>query len=254
MHIAEGFLPPVHAVAWTVVAAPFVVHGAREVVRTVRTRPETGVLLAASGAFTFVLSALKLPSVTGSCSHPTGTGLGTVLFRPPVIAFIGTVVLLFQALLLAHGGLTTLGANVFSMAIVGPWVGYGGFLLARRVGAGPLVSVFVAAFLADLSTYVTTSAELALAFPAAEGGIAGAFATFAGIFAVTQIPLAVVEALVTVAIVKVLLTIARPELGQLGFLSGWRRGLPADEQDGDGRGDGRGDDAAAGTPRTEVAA
>lgn len=27
MHIAEGFLPPTQAAAWTVVAAPFVVHG-----------------------------------------------------------------------------------------------------------------------------------------------------------------------------------------------------------------------------------
>ena len=67
-----------------------------------------------------MLSALKIPSVTGSCSHPTGTGLGAVLFGPGVMTVLGTIVLLFQALLLAHGGLTTLGANVFSMAIVGP--------------------------------------------------------------------------------------------------------------------------------------
>ena len=116
MHIAEGFLPPVHAIGWTVAAAPFVVHGARAVVKEVRENPESTLLLGAAGAFTFVLSAIKLPSVTGSSSHPTGTGLGAILFRPPVMALLGTVVLLFQALLLAHGGLTTLGANAFSMA------------------------------------------------------------------------------------------------------------------------------------------
>lgn len=27
MHIAEGYLPPVHAAAWGVASAPFVVHG-----------------------------------------------------------------------------------------------------------------------------------------------------------------------------------------------------------------------------------
>ena len=123
MHIAEGFLPPAHAVAWGVASAPFVVHGARSLIREVREHPESTLLLGASGAFTFVLSALKLPSVTGSCSHPTGTGLGAILFRPPVMAVLGTITLLFQALLLAHGGLTTLGANVFSMAIVGPGPG-----------------------------------------------------------------------------------------------------------------------------------
>ena len=66
----------------------------------------------------FVLSALKIPSLTGSCSHPTGVGLGAILFGPSVMSVLGTIILLFQSLLLAHGGLTTLGANAFSMAIV----------------------------------------------------------------------------------------------------------------------------------------
>src|SRR3712207_475888 len=104
MHIAEGFLPVAHAVGWPLAAAPFVVHGARRVVVEVRERPENTLLLGAAGAFAFVLSAVKLPSFTGSSSHPTGTGAGAVLFRPPVMALLGTIVLLFQALLLAHGG------------------------------------------------------------------------------------------------------------------------------------------------------
>jgi len=134
MHIMEGFLPPLHAAAWTAVAAPFVVAGARKVVTVTQEHPQARLLLATTGGFAFVLSALKLPSVTGSCSHPTGTGLGAILFGPSVMALLGTLVLLFQALLLAHGGLTTLGANVFSMAVVGPWVAYGVFRGLRAVG------------------------------------------------------------------------------------------------------------------------
>ncbi len=99
-----------------------------------REQPRTKLLLASAGAFAFVLSALKIPSVTGSCSHPTGTGLGAVLFGPSVMAVLGAIVLLFQALLLAHGGLTTLGANIMSMAVVGPWVAYGVFRLTRSLG------------------------------------------------------------------------------------------------------------------------
>ena len=159
MHIAEGFLPPWHAAAWTVVAAPFVVHGARALVKEVRERPESRLLLGASGAFTFVLSTIKLPSVTGSSSHPTGTGLGAVLFRPPVMAVMGSIVLLFQALLLAHGGITTLGANTFSMAIVGPWVGYGAYRGLLRVRAPFSVAVFAAMALSDWATYLTTSLQ-----------------------------------------------------------------------------------------------
>ena len=226
MHIAEGFLPPLHAAAWTVVAAPFVVHGARAVVREVRENPENRLLLGTAGAFTFVLSAIKLPSVTGSSSHPTGTGLGAVLFRPPVMAFLGTVVLLFQALLLAHGGITTLGANAFSMAIVGPWVGYGMYRLVGKLGGSLPLAVFFAMALADLSTYCVTSVELALAFPDPNSGILGAMAKFLSIFAVTQIPLAVAEGLLGVLVFRILSGVAAPELIRLGVLPA----PPADRQ------------------------
>lgn len=218
MHIAEGFLPPVQAAAWTIVAAPFVVHGARCVVRQVKDDPEAKLLLGAAGAFTFVLSAIKLPSVTGSSSHPTGTGLGAVLFRPPVMAFLGVVVLLFQALLLAHGGITTLGANTFSMAVVGPWVGYGGYRLVRSISGNMSAAIFSAMFLADLSTYLTTSAQLALAFPDPATGFVGALSKFLGVFALTQIPLAVAEGLLGVLVFRVLTTVASPELRRLGVL------------------------------------
>lgn len=217
MHIAEGYLPPLHAVAWTAVAAPFVVHGARAVVRQVREAPETRLLLGAAGAFTFVLSALKLPSVTGSSSHPTGTGLGAILFRPPVMALLGTIVLAFQALLLAHGGITTLGANAFSMAVVGPWVAYGVYVLVRRLGGGLAVAVFLAAALADLSTYCTTAVQLALAHPDATSGVGGALAEFLAIFAVTQVPLAVSEGLLTVLVVRLLTRVSPAELTRLGI-------------------------------------
>ncbi len=218
MHIAEGFLPPAHAIGWTLAAAPFVVHGARAVVKEVREHPESTLLLGAAGAFTFVLSAIKLPSVTGSSSHPTGTGLGAVLFKPPVMALLGTIVLLFQALLLAHGGITTLGANAFSMAIVGPWAGYGAYRLVRRLGGGLLPGTFVALMVADLATYVTTALQLAWAHPDAATGFLGAAAKFLGVFAITQIPLAIGEGLLGVLLFRVLLTNARPDLERLGVL------------------------------------
>jgi cobalt/nickel transport system permease protein len=216
VHIAEGYLPPLHALAWTAVAAPFVVHGARAVVRQVREEPETRLLLGAAGAFTFVLSALKLPSVTGSSSHPTGTGLGAILFRPPVMALLGTIVLTFQALLLAHGGITTLGANTFSMAVVGPWVAYGVYALVQRLGGGLAPAVFLASALADLSTYCTTAVQLALAHPDPTSGVTGALTEFLAIFAVTQIPLAVSEGLLTVLVVRLLTRVSPAELARLG--------------------------------------
>lgn len=230
MHITEAFLPPLHAAAWTAVAAPFVVHGARQVVVQVREHPETRLLLGAAGAFTFVLSAIKLPSVSGSSSHPTGTGLGAVLFRPPVMAFLCTLVLLFQALLLAHGGLTTLGANVFSMGVVGPWVAFAAWSLLR---SRPAVAIFAAMCLANLATYVTTSLQLALAHPDAVTGFTGAAVKFLSIFALTQIPLALAEGVLGILVWRTLTGVAAPELARLGLpVPGARRpagsGAPGD--------------------------
>lgn len=217
MHIAEGFLPPLHAAAWTAVALPFVIVSARRANRLMRDQPQTKLLLAASGAFAFVISALKLPSMTGSCSHATGTGLGAILFGPSVMALLGTIVLAFQALLLAHGGITTLGANVFSMAVVGPWVAYGILRGARWLNAPLAAGVFLAAMLGDLATYTVTAGQLALAFPDPASGSVGSFIKFAGVFAPTQLPLAVIEGLLTVVIVNFLREYSGDELQSLKF-------------------------------------
>ena len=204
MHIMEGYLPADHAAGWFAASAPFVVAGAVRLKRIVAERPQAKMNLAAAGAFAFVLSALKMPSVTGSCSHPTGTGLGAVIFGPAVMAPLASMVLLFQALLLAHGGLTTLGANVFSMAIVGPWVSWAMWRLAQRVGLSNAVGVFLAAALGDLATYATTAVQLALAYPDAASGFSGAVLKFGGIYAFTQIPLSIAEGLLTVVVMNAL--------------------------------------------------
>ena len=217
MHISEGFLPVQWAVFWWIVALPFFVVGLRSITRITKEHPELKLLLALAGAFTFVLSALKIPSVTGSCSHPTGTGLGAILFGPSVMAVLGALVLLFQAVLLAHGGLTTLGANMFSMAIVGPFAAYFIYQLLMRTGR-QRAAIFSAAALADLLTYVVTSMQLALAFPAASGGFMASFLKFAGIFAITQVPLAISEGLLTLLVWNWLHSYGQPELEILKLL------------------------------------
>ncbi|MBK7814055.1 MAG: energy-coupling factor ABC transporter permease [Rhodocyclaceae bacterium] len=215
MHIMEGFLPVEHAVGWTLASVPFVVWSVRAVRARLDEYPEQRMLLGVAAAFALVLSALKLPSVTGSCSHPTGIGLGALLFGPAAMVLVGLVVLVFQALLLAHGGLTTLGANVFSMAILGSFVAAGVFRASRTFRLSLATSVFLAACLGDLATYVTTSVQLAWAFPDPAGGFVASMAKFAGIFALTQIPLAITEGLLTVLVVNALIRFNADEMKHL---------------------------------------
>ena len=119
MHIMEGFLPVKWAVIWYVLFIPFFVVGLKNITKVVQEHPKEEITISSYVVHLYLcLSALKIPSVTGSCSHPTGVGLAAILFGPSVTVVLGTIVLLFQALLLAHGGITTLGANAFSMAIL----------------------------------------------------------------------------------------------------------------------------------------
>lgn len=215
MHIMEGFLEPVWCISWGAICIPFLIAGVFSIKKKTSSSTKNLTLLAMCGAFAFVLSALKMPSVTGSCSHPTGVGLGAILFGPAVMSVIGAIILLFQAVLLAHGGITTLGANTFSMAIVGPLVSFAVFKFTKKAGAKPGLAVFLAAFTGDLMTYVTTSVQLAMAYPDATGGYILSFEKFISIFAFTQLPLAACEGLLTVVIYNVLVKNSSKELEQL---------------------------------------
>lgn len=218
MHIMEGFLPPAWCGLWLFLTIPFIAAGLMAMKKRVADNPKMLMLLAFAGAFVFALSALKIPSVTGSCSHPTGIGLGAILFGPVVMSVLGSIVLVFQALLLAHGGITTMGANAFSMAVIGPFAAYGMYWLSRRIGLPLWLAVFLGAAMGDLLTYVTTSLQLALAFPDTAGGIMMSFSKFAGIFAVTQIPLAITEGLLTVLVFNMIYNYSRDELTELSVL------------------------------------
>jgi cobalt/nickel transport system permease protein len=202
MHIMEGFLPLYWAVFWWIIALPCLIFGIYQLKKVLEADREALPLLGVTGGFIFILSSLKLPSVTGSCSHPTGTGLSAVCFGPWITSVVCAIVLLFQSLFLAHGGLSVLGANIVSMGIVGPLAGYVVYRALRDTRVNMYLTVFLACALADLFTYFTTSLELALAYPAEVGGIASSFILFMGIFAVTQVPLAIVEGIVLALVFK----------------------------------------------------
>lgn len=218
MHIMEGFLPKGWSLFWFLVSAPFVVYGFFVIKKIAGDSSKHLILLAMCGAFAFVLSALKIPSVTGSCSHPTGVGLGAVLFGPAPMAVIGTIILLFQAILLAHGGISTLGANVFSMAVAGPFAAYAVYRISLKIGLKASIAVFLAAFSGDIFTYLVTSTQLAAAFPDPTGGMGGSLVKFLSIFALTQLPLAVSEGLLSVIVYNVLAKYDGKELQSLSAL------------------------------------
>jgi cobalt/nickel transport system permease protein len=213
MHISEGFLPPMWCLFYFVISAPFIIKGVMEIRKKTNHNKDIKMMLGLIAAFVFLLSAMKLPSVAGSSSHPTGTGLGAIIFGPFVMSVVSLIVLLFQAIFLAHGGLTTLGANVFSMGIVGPIVAFIVYKLLKNKNMR--VAVFSAAFLGDIVTYLVTSTELAFAIPSTTGGVLGAFVKFLGVFAITQIPIAIIEGVFTVIVFEFIQKYSKKELEML---------------------------------------
>lgn len=220
MHISEGFLPWGWALGWWLAFLPFLGSGLWALQRRLKGHPESQVLLALVGAFAFVLSSLKIPSVTGSCSHPMGIALGATLFGPLVMTVLGTFVLLFQTLLIAHGGLTTLGANGFAMAVVAPWVAWATYQLLKRLTQRQGMALFAAAVLSNVVAYSLTALQLALAFPDSNASVALSFSKFAALFAITQIPLAISEGFLTVLMGNWLMTYCPEELAALQWIRG----------------------------------
>ena len=216
MHIMEGYLPLEFSIAWGVISLPFLVMGIIRLKKTITENRRTLILLAMSGAFIFVISSLKIPSVTGSCSHMTGTGLAAILFGVSTTSILGIIVLIFQAILLAHGGLTTLGANTFSMAIAGPIVTVLLYKAGTKLKLNRKVTIFVAASMGCLFTYCVTAFQLAIAHPGTMG-IGASFVQFLAVFAPTQLPLSLLEGTLTVLVIIAMEKFASRELADLSY-------------------------------------
>jgi cobalamin biosynthesis protein CbiM/cobalt ECF transporter T component CbiQ len=223
----EGFLPHPWWEIWWIIMIPIVAYGIYKLSKIAKKDSEAKPLLALMGAFIFVISALKLPSVFGSSSHPTGSGLAAIIFGPAIASVLSMIALIFQATLLAHGGITTLGANVISMGIVGPIVGYTVWIISKKAKVPTPAGIFLATALSDLFTYLTTSIQLALAFPSQ--GFAGAFIKFAGVFAVTQIPLAIGEGILAVFVFDFLTKYKGQILSSMKVLRSPIAGMPEKE-------------------------
>jgi len=159
----------------------------------------------------FVISCMPIPvPVVGSCSHPAGTGLAAILIGPALAAVVSSIALLLQALFLAHGGLTTLGANIVSMGVVGSLTAYAAFRLARRCGLPLWGAAFLAGLTADWATYATTAFQLAAALHG-QGSLAKMFGAIAVAFLPTQLPIGVLEGVLTAGVYR-FIEVRRPNL------------------------------------------
>lgn len=211
MHISEGILPWNWAAFWLILALPFVSLGLMRLKKLSKEDLSIKPLVGLMAAGVFIISCMPVPVPTaGTCSHPCGTGISAILVGPLISILITAVALLIQALFLAHGGLSTWGADIVSMGIVGSFAGYLTFKCLRAIKINIAAAAFMAGLFADWATYLTTSVELA-------SGIKGnssflpIFSKILIAFIPTQLPLGILEGAMTAGVV-LLLYKRRPDL------------------------------------------
>lgn len=211
MHISEGILPLGWAALWFFIAAPFVAFGLYRLKKLTATDLSFKPLVGLMAAVVFIISCMPIPVPSaGTCSHPCGTGISGILLGPAISVVVAAAALLIQALFLSHGGLSTWGANIVSMGVIGSFAGYITFKALRSMKINIAVAGFMAGLFADWATYLSTSAELA----AGIGGDAPFLPLFYKIliaFIPTQLPLGILEGAMTAGMV-VLLHKKRPDL------------------------------------------
>ena len=130
LHIADGLIDLPTSALFAALALVGVGFALRRASRELdeRTAPIAGL----TAVFIFAAQMLNFPVAAGTSGHLMGGALAAVLVGPYTATLALTIVLVIQALLFADGGLTAIGLNVFNLGVLGVWVSYGVFLVARR--------------------------------------------------------------------------------------------------------------------------
>jgi cobalt/nickel transport system permease protein len=208
MHVPDGFIDAPTSVAAGVVAAGGLSVCLRRSAEALEDRqaPMAGLV----AAFIFAVQMLNFPVAGGTSGHLLGGVLAAVLVGPWIGALCVSVVLAVQALLFADGGLSALGLNIVNMALVGAIVGYGIFLLLRRLVPATRSGVVAASGVAALLSVVLASA--AFTFEYAIGGTGGAsVGRVAAAMLGVHVPIGIGEAIITAMTVSTVLAV-RPDL------------------------------------------
>ena len=194
MHIPDGFIDVQTSAVFAGLAAAGVavsLKGARS-----QLDEKSAPLAGLTAVFIFAVQMLNFPVVAGTSGHLIGAALAAVLVGPWAATLALTVVLIMQAFLFADGGLTALGLSTFNMSIIAVWIGYGVFLIVRKLLPRGRTSIVIASAIGAL-----------LSVPAAAIGFTiqyamGATATFSvatvfGAMVGTHLLIGIGEALIT---------------------------------------------------------
>ena len=202
MHIPDGFIDlktSATVAAAGVVGLTAALRGAKNQL-TEKSAPLAGL----TAVYVFAVQMLNFPVAAGTSGHLLGGALAAVLVGPYAATLAITVVLIIQAFLFADGGLTALGLNIFNMSIIGVWVGYGTFLLIRKVMPKKKASIALAAAIAGFVSVPAAAAGFVLEYAVGATATYETSAVLTGMIG-THILIGIGEAVITFLTVSAVL-------------------------------------------------
>jgi cobalt/nickel transport system permease protein len=136
LHIPDGYLSPATCAALYAGAAPFWYVALQRMKRALNTRMVP--LLSVFAAFSFIVMMFNLPLPGGTTGHAVGMGIASIVLGPWASILGISIALIIQAVFFGDGGITTIGANCFNMAILGSLAAY--FVYRLISGRAPIAS------------------------------------------------------------------------------------------------------------------
>ena len=173
MHIPDAFIPlPQSAIYW-IIALIFVALALRWARNELS--EEKIPLIAVLAAGIFAIQAFNLPVGMGTSGHLVGGALAAIVLGSPFAAvFILTIVLIIQGVVFGDGGITTMGANIINMGVIGGFVGYYSYHGIKSAIKNKFIPAAIAAWLGCFIAAVVCAIEMFIAgtFPLVPGIIA----------------------------------------------------------------------------------
>lgn len=163
MHIPDGYLSPqtyIPLIGVFVSAAAVAVKKVKNEV-SARNIPYLGM----AAAFSFIIMMFNLPIPGGTTGHAVGSAVIAILFGPWAATVAVSVALIIQALIFGDGGITSIGANCFNMAVFMPFAAYYIFKLfsnspARKARVS--FAAFISGYLSLVMAAILTAIEFGI--------------------------------------------------------------------------------------------
>jgi cobalt/nickel transport system permease protein len=203
MHIPDAFIPLTQGIIYWIIAFVFIALALRWAKKEMN--EEKIPLVAVLAAGIFAIQAFNLPVGMGTSGHLVGGALAAIILGSPFAAvFILTMVLVIQGVFFGDGGITTMGANIINMGVIGGFVGFYSFRGLVSLTRNQNASIFLAAWLACFIPALAAAVEMF---------IAGTFPLVPGLISMGLYHAAIglIEGFITVFAVNLIAT-ARPDI------------------------------------------